>query len=81
MTHTATGLPGMSSGFHLGTAAGLRLGLEILIAEVEHEQTLAVLAAGAGCDAVEVAHRHEYAAGVLGDLAAELGRRFRQVPA
>jgi hypothetical protein len=65
------------SDLDLGIDIGVRMGLEVLTREVAKQESLAVLAAGAGCDAVEVAHRHEYAAGVLGELAGELAGRFR----
>jgi hypothetical protein len=65
------------SDLDLGIDIGVRTGLDLLTREVERQQALAVLAAGAGCDAVENAHRHEYAAGVLGELAGELAGRFR----
>jgi hypothetical protein len=68
----------MSSGFHLGTATGLRLGLEQLTAEIDRQQALAVLAVGMGADGPDAAARHHYTIAVLGELAGVLGGRFRQ---
>jgi hypothetical protein len=62
------------SDLDLGIDIGVRMALDALTAEVARQWLLEVEHARAGSPA---AGRHNYAAGVLGELAGELAGRFR----